>query len=480
MSFLDGWKRRREIAAIQEELRLTELKAAKTLLEASVDDIEKDPDESSWRMIIHGAKTLGDQWDLTGVNLDDLRRISRRMALTNSHYKGILQNNKNYIVGHGIIISADPDDPQKDHKDEQWRRFKAGNDWHNRCKEIVLRAFRDGECFLRFNGDGESAKVRFLEPEWIMDPSNKATYGIVSDDDDVETIKAYLYSPGDSNEAETIPAEEVLFIKMLADSSQKRGVAYYWSELVKLADMDTWYKNLLVYQKVSLAVVLLRKHAEGIGPTAIKGFADTQKTDTRFNAKTGRYDRYQQIKAGTIIDTPHGVEYEWQGPKLDARPIVEGARAILLAVAAGANQTEPMVTGDASNANFASTMVAEAPAIKSYESWQEFFGECFCQVWRKVTVTAIDDKFQPVFTPPGLVSREPEKEAKANEVLHQKEVLSRKTWQKKAGLDPEEVKRNVNEERAEAVATLPEPLKPQAGQPSPAKEVPEKEAGAEK
>ncbi len=68
---------------------------------------------------------------------------------------------------------------------------------------------------------------------------------------------------------------------------------------------------------------------------------------------------------------------------------------LLLGVAAGVGLPEFMLTSDASNANYASTMVAEGPAVKLFQSEQQFFAREFTRLWRWVMEVAIELGYLP-------------------------------------------------------------------------------------
>ena len=66
---------------------------------------------------------------------------------------------------------------------------------------------------------------------------------------------------------------------------------------------------------------------------------------------------------------------------------IEGAgdgRHILLNIAAGSGLAEYMVTGDASNANYSSSMVAESPAVKEFEDIQDESKDAYIEIWDRV------------------------------------------------------------------------------------------------
>ena len=48
-----------------------------------------------------------------------------------------------------------------------------------------------------------------------------------------------------------------------------------------------------------------------------------------------------------------------------------------------------MVSSDSSNSNYASTMIAEGPAVMQFKDWQDHFAYVFKQIYRKVIENAI-------------------------------------------------------------------------------------------
>jgi len=153
---------------------------------------------------------------------------------------------------------------------------------------------------------------------------------------------------------------------------------------------------------------------------------------------------------------------------------------MLLMVVAGSNLAEYMVTGDASNANYASTMVSESPAVRTFESWQDFFSHTFKDIYKKVIMDAVDEgvipgayereitEWDPIKKEntvrketvdvtgkctldfPILIHRDIEKETKAFAVQDQMGYVSKQTVSNKLGYDyKEEQKKKVKEAQEE-------------------------------
>src|SRR6185295_1448942 len=99
----------------------------------------------------------------------------------------------------------------------------------------------------------------------------------------------------------------------------------------------------------------------------------------------GRTRHFSQYGPGTILDAPAGLEYDFPAQGLDAGNFVTVLQAELRAIASRLVMPEFMLTSDASNANYSSTMVAEGPAVKMFSRLQaEQIADDLEVMWRVV------------------------------------------------------------------------------------------------
>jgi hypothetical protein len=124
-----------------------------------------------------------------------------------------------------------------------------------------------------------------------------------------------------------------------------------------------------------------------------------------------------------------------------------------------------MLTSNAENANYASTLVAEAPAVKHFERLQRQLARSFGDgryggpgrcgaLWRVLECAVQWGKLPPeVFQrvslhvePPSPVARDRDKETARAAALNKAGVLSRATWSKWEGLDPARERRQLEQE----------------------------------
>ena len=108
---------------------------------------------------------------------------------------------------------------------------------------------------------------------------------------------------------------------------------------------------------------------------------------------------------------------------------------------------EFMLTSDASNANYASTMVAEGPAVKMFQRLQHEMIEDDLELLRRVVGHAAaagrlpSDATREVdlrAIPPTLAVRDRLREAQADQILVRHGAMSIATMATRHGLDPEQ------------------------------------------
>jgi hypothetical protein len=346
-----------------------------------------------------------------------------------------------------------------------WMKFMKVNKWKKRRKEIVRRTYRDGETFLRFFPQGDTLITRFIDPDDVRDTTNTHSWGIETDPNDVENVKAYHVIEGASTESKSIPAEEIQHIKEKdTDSDVKRGEPFLLSVMKRVQQYDTWIQDRVTLNKVRASIALLRKW-KGATPQGLKNFADSKATTTvTKTTRTGTVnERQRRMKPGTILDVPKDAEYEYLAPDVQAGDVRHDGRSILLSVAAGTGQPEYMVTGDASNANYSSTMVQESPAVREFEDGQEYFGEAEAEVWRRLRDYLVNENFLPnralmmevEVQAAQLIVRNRLNDVQADEILFLNKVISPQVWSGREGVSYDKVRKEWEE-----VLTQPTQSKP--------------------
>jgi capsid protein len=380
----------------------------------------------------------------------EMRTQARQLVQSNPYARNLLRLLEVYVAGPGMEVTAVAVDADAEEQalaktcDRLWREFLAANRRHFSFVETARRTWRDGEAFLRLFPDRPwPPTVRYVDPEAIGptadDPESE---GILTEPDDVETVVAYLMlDPVTGELIDQIPAQELLHVRMHADSNERRGVTLFAAVLDSLANFDKWLDTELQARKLQSSIVLWRK-VQG-SPSQISASVDAAASSVAADPfGSVRKERY---RPGTILTTSHSTDLEFLHPNTNFGDAVPLGRLVLLGIAAGAGVPEFMLSSDASNANFASTMVAEGPAVKLFESEQRFFANELEPLWRWVLEQAAEHgllpgdvtrRVTPRWTFPPLVNRDRPQERLADAKLVELGILSRAEVARRDGVDP--------------------------------------------
>jgi hypothetical protein len=396
----------------------------------------------------------------TDAELRAIREECRLLAATNEFAINGHENRISYLVGAGHTYRATPkkglpaaDRPAIDRLALETQHaldaFVRDNAWSLRQEEIVRRRDRDGEALLRlFVAPDGSTRVRFIEPGQIVTPSEfasdpAATFGIRTDRDDVETVLAYYV------DGQPVPAADVQHRKANVDANVKRGMPLFFPVRKNLRRAEKLLRNMSVLAEVQSSIALVRKHR---GPAAgVQQFASAQ-ADYSATGASGRTANFRRFAPGTILDVPATSDYDFPAASLDAGSFVAILKAELRAIAARLVMPEFMLTSDASNGNYASTLVAEGPAVRMFARLQARQIDDDLQIlWRVVRNAVAAGKLRPTVldaieiqaSAPSLAQRDELKEAYVLKIEHEQGILSKQTWSRKRGLDYDQEQTNL-------------------------------------
>ena len=430
----------------------------------SMPSFAKDKDEKFWTVIGQGKE------EYTQNEMTTIRENAQKIYYTSPLARGIIETLVNFVIGVNFKIVPEAEDEKIK---EYWDNFCIKNKMDMRIKELVKRTFRDGEIFLRyFNDKGDEPPfVRFLRPSQISDKSNKYTFGIETDPNDVEIPiryhREYADSNGQQNE-EIIEAKYIMHTKILVDSDVKRGISFLIGIIKYIKDYTDFLNDRKHLNKIRTIFNLIGKPT---GVTSAGTFADGFTNSTVKSTSGGSQTYNKKLpKSGSVLMTK-GVEYDFKNVDLHAGDTKHDGRSMLLMIVAGSNLAEYMVTGDASNANYASTMVSESPAVRAFEAWQDFFSHPFKEIYKKVIMDAVKngvlpEKYEKITQKydiekkkiierkeivmvtgkctlefPPLIHRDIDKETKAFSIQDEMGYASKKTISTKLGYEYEEIEK---------------------------------------
>lgn len=443
---------------------------ATKLLESSPNLVTDDADEAGWKLVSASREAR----DVT-----ELRDRVRHLVEINPFARNALTLYRNYVVGTGMQYEvhqsevADVVEPAFEQDTNHpawltvashlWQQFLDVNHWETgprRDWEFCLRTWRDGECFLRlFRQPAWPPRVHFVDPERIVPDaaSGLPSEGIATEPDNVELPTWYRVQRDDAA-VELVPADRMLHCKISVDANVKRGISIFAPVIDALQKYQSWLDIELIHRKVASSIVLVRKHA-GTNPSNLASFADWSAASAAPVANPlSPQQRRALLQPGTMIDA-QGYDLQYLSPDSHFDDASILGRRLLLAVAAGTGLPEFMLTADAANANYSSTLVSEGPAVRLFTSWQAFFIGQWQSLFRMVMQEAVRLGLLPAealnqvkvrITPPAVAVRNRKDDAEADAIYFDRGALSKREMARRDHADPATMER---ERAAETTVT---------------------------
>ncbi len=386
-------------------------------------------------------------------DLDAVRGVCRQLSLYNEFAVNALENRINFLVGCGhqyTITARKHSNPSSEliEQVELWLdEFLEINHWHRRQQEIVRRMDRDGEVFIRLFPDSNGqTRLRFVDPERVRTPDNlenTATerLGISFDPFDAETVHGYWI------DNQYVPYAQVQHRKSNVDAIVPRGLPLFFPVRKNLLRAEKLLRNMSVVAEIQSAIAIIRRH-QSTTASAVDRFIN----DKPENNSPGFGPSVNRYGPGTILDASSTIDYQFPVSAIDAGRYVIVLQAELRAIAARLVMPEFMLTSDASNANYSSTMVAEGPAVRMFQRLQH---ELSCEditLFQRAIRNAIQAGRLPEQTlqqieihavAPNLAVRDRLRETQADKILLDAGVMSKKSMAIRNNLDPGEVRNDL-------------------------------------
>lgn len=424
---------------------------------------------------------------ITEYGLKILRDYSRWLTAYNPWAIQVVENKISYLCGKGFGYTcapadrADPGSKRLAYQEDKYLcrltqrvidRFTERTNWGAWEQQFIRKDTMDGEAFLRFFhlGNGE-VEVRPVEPEHVRSPGDQRahqSFGIETPQDDILHVDGYwvVENPEIWWYPSLVPAEEILHVRSNVGPTAKRGYPCLIPVRQNLSRAANLLKIMSILASSQSSISMIRKWKQ-YSVQDIQGFqannADFQYTDPL----SGQQRYIKRYLPGTALDTPENVDYEFPTATVRADALVAVLQAELRAIASRFNWPEYMVGADASNQNYASTQVAEAPGIKQLEREQASYARAFGDgtyagsaqcgaLWRVIALAVrwgglpreVLRRVKLQAEGPSLVARDKEKETARAKILHDAGILGKKKWSKWEGVDHAEEQEDLQSEPA--------------------------------
>ncbi|MEW4564709.1 phage portal protein [Bremerella sp. JC770] len=338
---------------------------------------------------------FGTEWQLA-----ELRGTARSLA-TSSYGTGIVDGLTSYIVRTGFDYQTTAirgqHTPQSLVADVQRivRAFLDDNQWQLDFEQQLCAAQHvDGETILVLEEDAGHVRVRRAEPAWLTEPADSAylqrrmnvsselnwKYGIATDQHDASRVHGYFIQwNADPSAWRLYSPARVVHIKSNTPRHVKRGLTDFYPVVTELADAVALNHRMSKGAAIQASIAMIIEAAQGSGglgigdPTHVGASLVRGKTSPGAISSAGRYasERRSDWHEGMVIDT--------KGKKFQAGPMggaqsdgfVKVLQAGLRSVGVRWNMPEHLISGDASNNNYASILEAGSPFVCRIEAEQE-------------------------------------------------------------------------------------------------------------
>jgi hypothetical protein len=404
----------------------------------------------------------------TETELTRARQFCRLLAESNEFAISAIDNRISYGVGIGHTYHVSPkknaevDPAVIDQTQAYLDEWTYNNDWGHRQAEHLRRFDRDGEVIIRKFKHKDELKIRCVEPWQLSQPAGKenASFGIETDEDDVETVVNYWI------DGEAIDPQDIQHRKANVDCNVKRGVPILWAVKDNLRRASKIYKNMALMTDIHTAIALIRKHSNATADS-VSSFRANKTNYYGTNPITGKSRHKQQYQPGTILDAPAGVEYDFPAGGLDPSKYTHLVDCLLRAVAARMNMPEFMLSANASNANYSSTMIAEGPAVKAFERLQATMARDDVKIIYDVIDYAVElgklpkeagEQVEIQVGRPSLISRDVTTETNRDKILYEAKILSPQSFAARNGLDYEQEQQNIKDLAQPDTTVAPMPI----------------------
>lgn len=432
-------------------------------------------------------------------NEQDLRRMRaecRRLYHLFPVAQGAIGALTNYTIANGFEFKVKPKEAHKTNPtaialaaalQPTVDRFIARNDFVGVLdREIETSSRVDGECFPTLYPDGRDVRIELVEPDCICEPAEREAlarmlrqshklnhwwHGVhtqysreLKRDDVARPLGYHAIFDRLGADWDYLFASRVQHIKRNVNSRGRRGVSDLKIVLQDLENEAKIRRNTAVGAAILAAIVMIRQHAPGTSQSSVERMVGANATSTyQRNMPNGSRTIYDQhTPPGTVKDVPAGMEHKI-GPLGELRsPVyIEVAQYLQRIIGSRWNMPEYLISGDASNANYSSTLVSEGPFIKAREADQAFYAVHFeALIWKALAMYAelgaisapwqlacelVDVKAE--YASPA--SRNRVEQAQVNRILSDAGILSDRTWAADMLLDLDEEKANGAEKKIE-------------------------------
>lgn len=348
-------------------------------------------------------------WMATEQHLDWLRSASRLVAgYNNGHGSGIIGGYCGYVIGKGMVPKLTPKDGTNDPRDQQLveaaeeelEEFSTRVAAPELQQQSFCGSIIDGDRALWLFDMGDHVDVRVLFGEYIRAPvggdPREWGYGVHTHAEDAQRALGYHVMEPWATEGHYVEASEIVYLPFWRpggwERGIRRGIPFFMGANKEVIDASAKIlRNMGIGVAVREAFAYMATVAEGYErePQADAiDFAADVKIRRPFN---GQPDRpVSRMYAGKVEYLPEGWAYNPPPGHAGTDAAINAVDGMIRSACAALN-VPPWMGGASGRAQgaYAAELVKESPLVKTGEQRQEFYGNRFLQMYRKVLEVAV-------------------------------------------------------------------------------------------
>ncbi len=440
-------------------------------------------------------RKYGKNWPIvqTEQDLAIYRAPARALLATNGYAQGLVEGLTSYVLGSGCTYRVMKTAAGEDLPPEAVEAAQAvvdatlaRNEWFGGEQpgieeELFGRSIEDGEWLLcHYPQESGWCEFRIPEPEQLTQPPGSDVreygFGIFTHRTDQQKHLKYWLQYGDSpSEGEEYDAEEVTHFRRNVRRGMKRGITdFAFDTYDSLHLAGRLRTNLADTAAQQAAIVYVRQHDNG-SQEEVQAFIDADSDFTRTDALTGAQQNIKQTRRGGREDIPKGMSYV-PGPVATSTPIhIQVLDACLRGAGCRWNAPPWLMSGDLNAMNYATSLTAESPFVKTVQRRQRNYTQAFRRpIWfalaHRVKTCGLRDKtgkvwswdeighlIELVVTAPSPETRDKLQDAQRAAVEIPLGVQSRQGYMQEQGRDVDQVEAD-NQEYADKFGQPGQPL----------------------
>lgn len=419
----------------------------------------------------------------TEFDLAEMRSFSRWFFNGTEVGAGLIRTMLDFVVGNGIEITAVARDRKG--QDSQLLRFAneliddfcEENKWREWLEtEFVSRTLEDGESILVLTDEGGiTPRTRLVGSDQLRQPLGDTStiedhyqlpcgldwwFGVATPPNDTSRPMAYAVS-WDATPAnyDVFSPSQVVHVRANVPSDVKRGIPDAYCAAVTIERDSKLMSHIAQQAAIQSSISGIREHSAGMNTGTIQ---DAVKRSTQAGPATGS-PRTERYYPGKIIDTTANTKYLY-GPmgQPNGPQFLQVNQALQRRIGMRWGLPEFMVSGDASNGNYSSTMMTGGPFDRAMERRQGFHTRPIVEtIWKAFgfamrkgaferfgvfTLAELKRILQVTADAPNASVNDPSIQEQVRKTRSEAGILSKKTWATEAGLDYDAERSNIDSE----------------------------------